>query len=66
LLDVLTFAKDEGFAVKSLIRSPITGPKGNVEFLAWLGTGTPPAKEEQLSTWIDAVAPLEDSPQEDR
>ena len=37
LLDVLTFAQGEGFSVRGLIRSPLLGPKGNAEFLAWLG-----------------------------
>jgi len=37
LLDVLTFAQAEGFGLRGLIRSPLLGPKGNVEFLAWLG-----------------------------
>ena len=37
LLDVLTFAESEGLAVRGLIRSPLQGPKGNVEFLAWMG-----------------------------
>ena len=36
LRDVLTFAQAEGFGVRGLIRSPLEGPKGNVEFLAWL------------------------------
>jgi 23S rRNA (cytidine1920-2'-O)/16S rRNA (cytidine1409-2'-O)-methyltransferase len=36
LEEVLTFAQDNGFAVRGLIRSPVLGPKGNVEFLAWL------------------------------
>jgi 23S rRNA (cytidine1920-2'-O)/16S rRNA (cytidine1409-2'-O)-methyltransferase len=36
LLDVLTFAQSEGFGLSGLIRSPLLGPKGNVEFLAWL------------------------------
>ncbi len=36
LLDVLTFSVDEGFQIKGLIRSPVLGPKGNVEFLVWL------------------------------
>jgi len=36
LLVVLTFAQEHGFAVKGLIRSPLVGPKGNIEFLAWL------------------------------
>ena len=36
LFDVLTFAQDEGYGVRGLIRSPLVGPKGNVEFLAYL------------------------------
>ncbi len=36
LLSVLTFAQSHGFGVRGLIRSPLLGPKGNVEFLAWL------------------------------
>ncbi len=39
LLDVLTFARGAGYTVKGLHRSPLLGPKGNVEFLAWLGIG---------------------------
>jgi 23S rRNA (cytidine1920-2'-O)/16S rRNA (cytidine1409-2'-O)-methyltransferase len=46
LMEVLTFAQEEGFGLKGLIRSPITGPKGNVEFLAWLGIGIPPTDGE--------------------
>jgi 23S rRNA (cytidine1920-2'-O)/16S rRNA (cytidine1409-2'-O)-methyltransferase len=37
LTEVLTFAQSQGFAVRGLARSPVIGPKGNVEFLAWLG-----------------------------
>ncbi|MCC6499394.1 MAG: TlyA family RNA methyltransferase [Anaerolineales bacterium] len=36
LLDVLTFAQNEGFGVRGLVKSPLAGPKGNVEFLAWM------------------------------
>jgi 23S rRNA (cytidine1920-2'-O)/16S rRNA (cytidine1409-2'-O)-methyltransferase len=36
LLDVLTFAQVEGYQIEGLARSPVLGPKGNVEFLAWL------------------------------
>jgi 23S rRNA (cytidine1920-2'-O)/16S rRNA (cytidine1409-2'-O)-methyltransferase len=36
LTDVLTFAQAEGFGLRGLVRSPLLGPKGNVEFLAWL------------------------------
>jgi 23S rRNA (cytidine1920-2'-O)/16S rRNA (cytidine1409-2'-O)-methyltransferase len=37
LKDVLGFAQAEGFDVLGLGRSPIKGPKGNIEFLAYLG-----------------------------
>jgi 23S rRNA (cytidine1920-2'-O)/16S rRNA (cytidine1409-2'-O)-methyltransferase len=37
LMDVLAFAQDTGYTVRGLGRSPVLGPKGNVEFLAWLG-----------------------------
>jgi len=36
LEDVLDFVQKKGFAVRGLIRSPLVGPKGNTEFLAWL------------------------------
>jgi 23S rRNA (cytidine1920-2'-O)/16S rRNA (cytidine1409-2'-O)-methyltransferase len=36
LNDVLSFARQRGYGVKGLIRSPLIGPKGNAEFLAWL------------------------------
>ncbi|MDP1779059.1 MAG: hypothetical protein Q8K73_02170, partial [Anaerolineales bacterium] len=36
LLDVLSFAKNEGFGLRGLIKSPLLGPKGNAEFLVWL------------------------------
>lgn len=57
LLDVLTFAQENGFGVLGLIRSPIHGPKGNLEFLARLGTGAPPADGEQVEAWVEAAVP---------
>ncbi len=39
LVDVLAFVQAQGFGVKGLIRSPLLGPKGNAEFLAWLVPG---------------------------
>ena len=36
LLDVLSFAQQEGFQICGLIKSPLLGPKGNAEFLVWL------------------------------
>jgi 23S rRNA (cytidine1920-2'-O)/16S rRNA (cytidine1409-2'-O)-methyltransferase len=38
LLDVLSFARQEGFEIRGLIKSPLLGPKGNAEFLVWLDT----------------------------
>ncbi|MDH3944378.1 MAG: TlyA family RNA methyltransferase [Anaerolineae bacterium] len=37
--DVLTFAEKEGYRIKGLLLSSVIGPKGNLEFLAWLGLG---------------------------
>lgn len=34
LEEVIDFAQAEGFCVAGLIRSPVVGPKGNIEFLA--------------------------------
>lgn len=34
--EMLTFARQTGFGVQNLVRSAITGPKGNVEFLVHL------------------------------
>ena len=42
LEEVLTFAQNQGFIVRGLIRSPLKGPAGNIEFLAWLGWGGEP------------------------
>lgn len=48
--EVLTFALETGFAARSLIRSPLKGPAGNVEFLAWLTWG-----DEQPPAAVDAL-----------
>ncbi len=50
ILNVLAFAQDAGFGVKGLIRSPLLGPKGNTEFLAWLGHSDAPSVS--LDEWI--------------
>jgi 23S rRNA (cytidine1920-2'-O)/16S rRNA (cytidine1409-2'-O)-methyltransferase len=39
LLDVLAFAVKCGYGLRGLAKSPLLGPKGNVEFLAWLDVG---------------------------
>ncbi len=39
LQGILRWATQEGWVLRGLARSPIKGPKGNVEFLVWLGVG---------------------------
>ncbi len=56
LLDVLSFAQGEGFRVRGLIKSPLLGPKGNVEFLAWL---SPHVVEESFEPFIEKVLSIE-------
>jgi 23S rRNA (cytidine1920-2'-O)/16S rRNA (cytidine1409-2'-O)-methyltransferase len=58
LLEMLAFVLDEGYQIKGLARSPVLGPKGNVEFLLWLaypGSGTPSESpvEELVSKVLD-------------
>ena len=52
LTDVLTFAQSEGWGVRGLIRSPLLGPKGNTEFLAWLDLNETSA---DVSALVDTV-----------
>ncbi len=37
LADVIAAAMEMGWRPRGLVRSPITGPAGNIEFLLWLG-----------------------------
>lgn len=53
LLDVLDYAQKLGYIVRGLIRSPLIGPKGNVEFLTWLEcSGDQIASIEELADLI--------------
>ncbi len=54
LENVLSFAQGEGLGLRGLIRSPILGPKGNVEFLAWL---TPGESSHEIQMLIDSAFP---------
>jgi len=49
---VIAAAQPLGLAPAGLIRSPITGPAGNVEFLIWLRLAVPWPAEETLNEWI--------------
>ncbi len=57
LEDVLGFAAAQGFAVRGLRRSPLTGPKGNVEFLTWLEPSAVPSDPRSLADLIAQVVP---------
>jgi 23S rRNA (cytidine1920-2'-O)/16S rRNA (cytidine1409-2'-O)-methyltransferase len=52
--EVLTAAQRDGYAVHGLAPSPLKGPSGNVEFLAWLavGEGVPGGESHVLDTLI--------------
>jgi 23S rRNA (cytidine1920-2'-O)/16S rRNA (cytidine1409-2'-O)-methyltransferase len=58
LLDVLTYAQQEGFSIQGLVKSPLLGPKGNAEFLAWLNFGAIVGPIEQL---VERVVPAPSS-----
>jgi 23S rRNA (cytidine1920-2'-O)/16S rRNA (cytidine1409-2'-O)-methyltransferase len=53
LHEVLSYAATLGLTLRGLVRSPITGPAGNIEFLAWLQPGGPPL---ELEAAVRAVA----------
>lgn len=52
--DILAFATDRGLGVSGLMRSPIKGPAGNIEFLAWLSHGL--ARSEETSDHASRIA----------
>ncbi|MEP7289897.1 MAG: TlyA family RNA methyltransferase [Chloroflexota bacterium] len=55
LVRVLAAAQSERFSVAGLIRSPLKGPAGNIEFLAWLHYGRPIADADAMTAMIDAA-----------
>lgn len=59
LMTILTFAINEGFQVKGLIRSPLTGPKGNIEFLVHLEI--PKQTEIEITPLVEAVIPQQNN-----
>lgn len=63
LATILTFAQDEGFEVEGLIRSPLTGPKGNTEFLVHLAL--PKRNDADISSLINTILPEPQDPGND-
>jgi hypothetical protein len=61
LTDVLGFAQSNGHVVEQVMRSPLTGPKGNVEFLAYLRWPGSDIGQSNLEAMITALVPPSDS-----
>ena len=61
LVEVLSAAQSTGFSVAGLIRSPLKGPAGNIEFLAQLhyvkGETLSPT-DEDMQHFDEMIAPL--------
>jgi len=55
LQDILTRAGEMGYGVLGLIRSPLVGPKGNAEFLAWLKFPSQIGHSPLAGTAVDAM-----------
>jgi len=51
--EILRFVEEHGFSLRGLMRSPILGPKGNVEFFVWAEVGENPS--EDAKAMIDKV-----------
>ena len=61
LLDVLAYALQDGYTVRGLLRSPLLGPKGNAEFLAWLSYPVfrePAEPIAGLEALVERIVPL--------
>lgn len=52
---ILTFAQTTGFQVMGLIRSPLVGPKGNIEFLVHLAL--PKKEDRDITAMVQALFP---------
>jgi 23S rRNA (cytidine1920-2'-O)/16S rRNA (cytidine1409-2'-O)-methyltransferase len=55
LVDVLSNSVSAGFAIMGLGRSPVVGPKGNVEFLLWLRTDDTHLDKAAIMDFISRV-----------
>jgi 23S rRNA (cytidine1920-2'-O)/16S rRNA (cytidine1409-2'-O)-methyltransferase len=53
--EILSFAQHEGFKVKGLALSPLKGPAGNIEFLAWLSWGDLQADSLEIMPLIQTI-----------
>jgi 23S rRNA (cytidine1920-2'-O)/16S rRNA (cytidine1409-2'-O)-methyltransferase len=58
IVRVIDGAAAAGLAASGLVRSPITGPAGNVEFLVWLRLGAGVPSPAQVDDWIASCVML--------
>lgn len=61
---VLAAAQEVGYQIEGLIRSPLTGPKGNQEFLAWLRYPRS-GQANELDGYLKGLFPAEAQPEGD-
>jgi 23S rRNA (cytidine1920-2'-O)/16S rRNA (cytidine1409-2'-O)-methyltransferase len=61
---VLSWANTHGLTPMSTIRSPITGPAGNVEFLARLERGQAPRQASEIQTMVECCIPGSQQPRD--
>ena len=54
LEDFLGYSREAGFGLLGLDFSPIRGPEGNIEYLAWLGKDNPSAVTPDIAALVEA------------
>jgi len=60
LIDALSFTLAEGYGIRGLIRSPVLGPKGNIEFLGWFSfPGKGLSTELQIETLVEKIVEIQ-------
>lgn len=58
LLETLQFARENGFIIEGLLTSPLKGPKGNIEFLAYLSISDENGENERnIQELIEGILP---------
>ncbi|MCI0713943.1 MAG: TlyA family RNA methyltransferase [Chloroflexi bacterium] len=60
LYETLSSIQEMGFAIHDLVQSDVTGPKGNIEFLAWLSVGHDDLPCPSINQLIEKLLPADD------